>query len=202
MWSRAILMSAVVTAVWAVSGATAQTLSERDARRALFSARGGVVVVSEDLSEKDQQTMRNIAEVLADQRQPLLYYASIAYSPDEGVVSDAIQGASAHHSVRAADAAARAACNAARATGTAPCKIGMRIVPRRYEPRALTLSQPATGAMGDSYRKARAPKAMAISPTQGTFRVASGTEQAGEIALASCNGASNGANDCVLAIAD
>jgi hypothetical protein len=177
----------------------AQTLTTREAQDTLFGTRGTAVAVSGALSAEDQDIMRRTIDLLEEQLNgPVKYYASIAYSPDQGLLSDALQSALNYHSVAAADAAALSACNAARAGGTQPCQIAARVVPRGYEPRALTMSYDATSAFGQVFRRARSPKAFAISDATGAYAIGTGAEAA----LATCRADRPGAADCRVVIAD
>jgi hypothetical protein len=179
--------------------AMAQTVDERTARDALFGTRGSAIAVSGALSAGDQDIIRRTIDLLADQLNgPIRYYASIAYSPDEGLLSEALQSAMNYHSVADADAAALAACNAARTAGTRPCAVAARIVPRGYEARPLTLSYDATRAFQQAYRRERSPKAMAVSSASGAF----GIGKSAEAAVAACRGDRANAADCRVVIAD
>lgn len=178
---------------------TAQIPGEAEARSALFGTRGVAVSLSGALSATDQEIMRRTIDLLADQLNgPVKYYASIAYSPDEGLLSEALQSAMNYHSVAAADAAAIGACNAARAPGARTCEIAARVLPRGYESRALTLSHDATGAFERAYRREKSPKAMAISPSTGAFAIG----RTADAAVAACRANGNGAADCRVVIAD
>lgn len=190
----------IVTAlIMSTAPVGAQTLGEAEARAALFGTRGSAVAVSGALSATDQGIIRRTIDLLSDQLNgPVKYYAAIAYSPDEGLLSEALQSAMNYHSVAAADAAAIAACNATRAAGTRTCEIAARVLPRGYEPRALTLSYDATGAFERAYRRERSPKAMAVSPVTGAF----GIGKSADAAIAACRGGTAGAGDCRVVIAD
>jgi hypothetical protein len=189
--AAALLMSAGPVA--------AQTFTEAEARAALFGTRGTSIAVSGALSATDQQIIRRTIDLLADQLNgPIKYYASIAYSPDDGLVSEALQSAMNYHSAAASDAAALAACNAVKTSGARGCEIAARVLPRGYEARALTLSHDATGAFERAYRRERAPKAMAVSPSTGAFAIA----RSAEGAIAACRGNGSGAGDCRVVIAD
>ena len=188
--------------------AAAQPLSEGQAAGQLFSPRGITVAVSRQISEQEQAIVRAMFDpaVLRQAGQSFtpVYYGSVAWSPDQGLQSEALQGAYNFHSTQASDAAALAACNAVRASGTRPCAIAGQILPRGYEPRPLTLSAAATSAFRSTYRPAAAPKAFAVSGRTGAFSIALGSD-AGETALADCNRkaqAMNAPADCEVVIAD
>ena len=122
----------------AVAGlpALAEPVGGKAADDMLFGVRGSSVAVAQDLSEVEQVILRKVIELSETQmNQPLRYYASIAFSPDDGLTQEPGPISSAnHHGVAAADAAALAACDAKRRAGTRPCRIGARVVPRGYAP--------------------------------------------------------------------
>jgi hypothetical protein len=198
--SRAVaLASAVVSAGLDAAPALAQALTTREAQATLFSTRGTAVVVSDALSAGDQDIMRRTIGLLEEQLNgPVKYYATIAYSPDQGLLSDALQSAMNYHTVAGADAAALAACNAARAGGTQPCQIAARVLPRGYESRPLTLSYDATSAFGQVFRRAPSPKVFAVSESTGAYAIGPGAEAA----LATCRADRPGAADCRVVISD
>jgi hypothetical protein len=127
------------------------------------------------------------------------YYGAIAFSPDEGLVSESLQGAFNYHDINAAAAAALSACGKAKKPASAGCILAAQILPRGYSPRGFQLSQDATAAFA-GYRKAGQGGALAISPVSGAYGVARGAA-AGPEALAACN-AKAPRRDCVLAVRD
>jgi hypothetical protein len=191
----------ILIAALAATPAAGEPVTGAQARDLLFGLRGQTIVVDQNLSELDQTVLRMVIDMSAEQmRQPLYWYASIAYAPDRGLTQEPGPVAAAnHHGVAAADRAALAACDSARPAGSQPCVIAARVLPRNYEPRALELSFGATSAFRETYRRARGEKAMAISPLTGGFAIATGAGAA-EAAVARCNGLSQGAGDCVVAI--
>ena len=178
--------------------AAAQVLDEKAAKEALFPVRGHVVQVSSKLSERDQRTVRALVPLMAKQlRQPVRYYAAIAYSPQDGLAHDSIQAAMNYHTIEAASAAALAACNRFRSRGAAQCQLAARMVPKRFKPRPLTLSIDATAAFEKAYRRAKSPKAFAISNSTGNW----GMGRSDAAALAACE--KNGKpRDCEIVIRD
>lgn len=178
--------------------AAAQVLDEKAAQAALFPVRGHVVQVSSKLSARDQKTVRALVPLMAKQlRQPVRYYAAIAYSPKDGLAHDSIQAAMNYHSIEAASAAAVRACNKEKSRGAPSCQLAARMVPKRYKPRALTLSIDATAAFEKAYRKAKSPKAFAISPSSGSWGM--GTSDAAAKAACEKNGRPK---DCRIVIRD
>lgn len=198
---RNLLLAAVVALASAPAGA--QAISGAAAEDVVFGTRGQAIALASDLSEQDKAILRKVIELAESQlRQPLYWYASIAYSPDDGLLQEPGPISSAnHHGVAAADAAALSACNAAKAAGKSPCRIGARVLPRGYEARGLELSLGATTAYTDTYRRARGEKALAISPASGAFAVATGAGAAAQ-ATSQCNSGARGAGDCRVVIAD
>lgn len=182
--------------------ALAEPIGGAEAEKILFDTRGQAIAMASDLSENDKSILRAVIDLAEKQlRQPLRWYSSIAYSPDEGLVSEALQSAANHHGVAAADRAALAACNASRKAGTRECRIGARVLPRGYEARPLELSLGATTAFHETYRKTRGERALAVSPSTGQFALATGAGAAAA-AVAKCNATSQGAGDCETVIAD
>jgi hypothetical protein len=193
------LLALCVIGAMTASAATAQTISGGEAQDALFGTRGSSLAISGELSAVDQQVMRETIKLLDEQmRGPIRYYAAVAYSPDEGLLSEALQSAINYHSPESASAAAIAACNAARTAGTAPCRVAAQILPRDYQPRGFTLSYDATEEFRGAYRRARAPKAFAISNATGAWGIGGSAAEA----IATCNAAARGAGDCRAVVQD
>lgn len=179
--------------------AEAQTVSGREAEKMLFGTRGSAIAVSGALGATDQAIVTKTIELLEQQiNGPVKYYAAIAYSPDEGLLTEALQVAMNYHSIAGADAAAIAACNGLRGAGTAPCQVAARVVPRGYEARPFTLSYDATAAVAKAYRRAKSPKALAVSEASGAYAIGPGPEAA----LAACRADRRGGGDCRVVVAD
>ncbi len=195
--TTAIALAAALAALPAM----AEPLTGTQAQRLIFGLRGQSVAVAADLSPAEQTALRMIVDLSASRmRQPLSWYASIAYAPEQGLTQEpGPVAATNHHGVAAADRAALAACNAARPADSRPCVVVARVLPRNYEPRRLELSFSATSAFRDHYRRARGEKAMAISPGSGAFAIGTGAGAAGA-AVARCNALSQETGDCVVAI--
>ena len=98
------------------------------------------------------------------------YYEAMAVSPDEGMQAQSASLATGYHSVRAARAAAVAACNARKKAESADCVVVAEFVPKGYKPgkARITLSWAATEAFR-KYRRGGKPRAFAISPATGAF---------------------------------
>ena len=99
----------------------AQTVTGDAAAAMLFAPQPAEVEIVKDVLPKDQAKM--LAMVAKDQP----YYAAIAISPDEGLMSEATMAAANHHTVEAAVAAALAQCNAKKA-GATDCVIAATVV--------------------------------------------------------------------------
>lgn len=174
--------------------AAAEVLTAKEARAALFSTRGYETRVSGALSQRDRATVQALVPLIARQlNQPVRYYASIAYSPKDGLVHEALQGALNYHSPESADAAAIRACNKLRSRGAPACRLAARVVPKGYAPRPLTLSVDATAAFERTYRRMRGPKAFAISRATGAW----GVGESDAAAIRACR-----VQDCEIVIRD
>ena len=186
-------LTVIFAAMLAAAPLAAQTPDTAGARGMLFG-KGLEVRVSSSLAEKDQAVLRKLIPLMEQQiGQPAKYYAAIAYAPDEGLVSQSLQGAFNFHTTAAADAAALAACDKARQASSGPCRLAARIVPRGYADRPLTLSSDATRAFEEAYRKKRGSRAFAISAATGAW----GFGDSDAAAISAC-----GASDCGIAIRD
>lgn len=191
-------VTAAIFAVTLAGPALAEPLSGQAALGALFDPGSRQVVLSSRLDPREQAMVRLMVPLMERQLgRSLDYYGAIAMSPDEGFQSEASQSALNHHSVAAAERAARAACDANRKPGSRRCIVAARIVPRGYAARAVTLSSNATRALQERYAPAAGPKAMAISPSTGAFGV--GAPQA---ALGTCQAGAGSAGDCSIVVRD
>ncbi|MDD9924019.1 MAG: 5-aminolevulic acid synthase, partial [Boseongicola sp.] len=101
------------------------------------------------------------------------------------------------HNVAAADRAALSACNKARKSGTSPCKLAARVLPKGYQSRALTLSQDATSGFTRLYKLDRGARAMAISPTTGAWGIGASDADA----IRACKG-DRALKDCKVVVRD
>ncbi len=190
--------------------AQADPVDEATAKRALFGVRGVELALAPDAGLTEAQA-EIISKILGGLRDGDLanYYGSVAVSPDfftlmaenpgQAVLTGLMQVSERLHSPAAADKAALRACNEARIRGQAPCVVAGRVLPRRFEDRALTLSVNATRDFR-AYRRADSPKAFAVSRDSRSYALSSG-EGAVEQALENCNLAAPKA-DCYTAILD
>ncbi len=190
--------------------ALADPVDEVTARKALFAVRGVELAQAPDAGLTVQQA-EIISRILDGLRAGDLanYYGSVAVSPDffalmsedpaQAVLTGLMQVSERLHSPAAADKVALRACNEARSRGQAPCVVAARVLPRRFEQRALTLSVDATRDFR-AYRRADEPKAFAVSRDSRSYALSSG-EGAVEQALENCNLAAD-TRDCYTAILD
>lgn len=180
------------------SPSVADVVTERDAKRALFSHRGHQIQLAPGLTDLEQKIVTEIVPLMAQQlRQPVRYYAAIAYSPDDGMVHDSIQAAMNFHTPDAAGQAAMAACNALKSKSAQSCRVAAQVVPKRYKVRDLTLSIDATVGFDRAYRKAASPKAFAISRKSGNWGMGSNDASA----RSACEKSGN-PGDCEIVIRD
>ena len=176
----------------------AQPLGERAATAELIDTSGIGLQLSRALTEKEGATIKTLIPLIEQQTgTKAKFYGALAYAPDEGLISNALQGAFNYHSVEAADAAALAACSAAK-TGAGACSIAARILPPGYQRRAISLSLDATQAFFDKYRPATGNKYFAISRSTGAWAL--GPSEGG--ALSACTRDARGANDCAILVKD
>ncbi len=204
----------LVAAAMLAGAAGAEPVNGKSARRALFSHKTFIFQLAPDSGLTPLQV--KLVKLLA--RDPALqraasYYGAMAISPSVFEVAPS-EGASErakglvkftgnHHSPAAADRAALVGCERTRRRSDAACVVAARFLPKRWKTgRVLTLSQSATAALA-GYRKAKPPKAFAISLASPAYGVARG-ENAAETALAACNADATrrGAPDCQVVIAD
>jgi len=191
------LIALALAAVAALpDGSAAQTIRGDDAARLVFDGRAAVFVANPRaaLGEIDRKTL----DILVKTNAIAKYYGVIAFSPDEGIASEATQGAFNYHDVNTAAGVALAECNRLR-KGARPCIVAGQLLPPGYRQRNFQLSQDATNALGE-YREIRGAKAMAVSTSTGSFAVAQGPTALGA-SVAACNKAAP-RNDCRVVLKD
>ena len=198
------------------SGAVhAQAFSTRDARKQLFSANKNAVkveILPGALTPTQTALMKTIIANMKDNGLSN-YYGAIAVSPVffEKITSQPLEAAQSglfqlterRHSLAAAERIAMTACReAAKSANAAPCLLAARILPKRYKPRAFSLSVLATRAFKD-FRKIRGPKAFAVSDFGVAFGSAKGAG-ATQAAVAACNARVKGdaPRDCRVVVLD
>jgi hypothetical protein len=166
--------------------ATAQTMTGDAASALLFPPKGAEVEMAPgDILPKDQAKMLEM--VAKDQP----YYAAIAISPEEGLMSEATMAAANHHTVEAATAAALAQCNAKK-KGATDCVIVATVRPEGWDARPLQLSSGATEDF------ANYSGALAISTATGAWGIGANADEA----VAACASKQQAATDCAVAIQD
>lgn len=187
------MISMALAAVMLAGGALAEPMAGDVARKQMFKT--GKVDM---LPSVESGLTADQAQLLAKDPR-MKYYGALAFDPSQGALGVSPVYLAAHyHSIEDARAAALAECKAQ--SGKA-CKIGLEVLPRNYEARAITLNNDATDALGKDYRRAKAPKAMAISKGTGEWAFDRG-DMAVERALAACNAKSQGKNDCEIVVQD
>jgi hypothetical protein len=195
---RAILSVLVVLGL--ASGASAaEPIGGQKASLELFDTSGIGLQLSQSLSEKERATITTLIPLIEQQTgMKAKFYGALAYAPDEGLVSEALQGAFNFHTVEAADQAAIAACMTSKRATSGECRLAARILPPGYQKRAVSLSHDATRVFFDRYIFLRGAKFFAVSRATGAWAMAP-TESA---ALAACAQDAKGANDCAVIIED
>lgn len=177
----------VAVALATVSVAQAQTVTGEAAQAMLFApGKAEVELSGGDILPKDQAKVLEMVAV----DQP--YYAAIAISPDEGLMSEATVAAANYHTVEAASAVALAECNAKK-QGAAECVVVALVRPDGWTAQPLQLSSDATAAMADY-----AGGAVAVSAATGSWGLGDTTETA----VAACVDRNPAATDCAAVIAD
>lgn len=173
--------------VGAAGAAMAQEAVTGDAAgQALYDAKAAEVEMADrDLLPEDQSKVLKM--VALDQP----YYAAIAISPDEGLMSEATVAAANYHSVEAASAVAVAECNAKK-TGAAGCVIAAMVRPEGWQAGQVQLSADATAGFRAGYDGG----AMAVSDATGSWGI--GADDAA--AIAACVARNAAASDCAVII--
>ncbi|QYK43281.1 MAG: DUF4189 domain-containing protein [Paracoccaceae bacterium] len=183
---------AVLAMMLAAGPAVAEPLGGDAARKALIPDKGVSVEIIRHKALPDAQ-----AQVLATVAKGQAHYGAVAFSPDDGLMSEATVAAVDYHSTEAAAAAAAADCDARR-KGRAKCVIVALIRPAAWEPRPVQMSAAAAAAFRKDYGRS-GPRALALSAATGQFALAQGAEAQAR-ALAECN--VKGKGDCSVVVAD
>lgn len=131
------------------------------------------------------------------------YYAAVAVSPTEGIRGPSAAVAANFHDIDNARRAAMRICGEKRAASARPCEVVAEVRPAGWEKGRLQLSAAATEAFADKYRSVRRAKALAVSPSTGSWGIGKGGDAATR-ALADCArlGAAGPLVDCIVVIAD
>lgn len=190
------LAAALATIVAFSQPASAAPLKGTDAQAMLFSGEGVKVAINQGagLSETDAKTLRILVE-----SNGFNYYGAIAFSPDDGIMSESLQGAFNYHDVNNASRVAIAACNAAKKPASRPCIVGAQVFPSGYKPGRFQISQAATAEFG-RYLQTEGARALAISASTGGFGFGAGAS-AEAAALQACRKEAK-RNDCRVVVKD
>lgn len=188
MGKSGIMGVAVMLSGYAAAALAQGTVTGDAAAAVLYPPKAAEVeMLEKDLLPKDQ------AKVLKMVARDQLYYAAIAISPDEGLMSEATVAAANYHSVEAASTVALAQCNAKK-TGARDCAIVALVRPEGWQPGPLQLSSDASAGFQDAYDAG----AMAVSASTGSWGI--GADEAA--ALAACADRNPAATDCAVVIKD
>jgi hypothetical protein len=184
---------AMILCLGLAAPALAEPLKAADARKALPRDKGvAVEMIAHPKLPPDQ------AKVLAMVAQGQAHYGAVAFSPDDGLMSEATVAAVDFHSTEAAAKAAAADCDGKR-KGRAPCAVVALIRPAGWTQQPLQMSASAAEAFRKDYGRS-GQRAMALSVGSGKFGLGKG-DAAQILALSACN-AGNAAADCALVVAD
>jgi citrate lyase gamma subunit len=172
--------------VAAGTGGAAQTVSSGDAAAMIYPPKTAEVELlpSDALKKKEGKVVGMVA---ADQP----YYAAIAISPDEGLMSEATVAAANYHDTGSASAAALAECNAKK-KGAADCVIVALVRPEGWQAQPVQLSSDAAAGFAEA-----GGGAVAISAATGSWGI--GADEGA--ALAACGERNPAAGDCAVVIA-
>lgn len=176
-----------LAAALAASGAMAQTVTADAASGMLYAPKGSEVeMLSKDvLPKKEAKVLKMVA---IDQP----YYAAIAISPDEGLMSEATVAAANYHDTDSAAAAATAECNAKK-KGASGCIVVALVRPEGWQAQPVQLSADATAAFGQA-----GGGAVASSSLTGSWGI--GADAAS--AVAACVERNPNAGDCAVVIGE
>jgi hypothetical protein len=187
------VMIATILCLGLAAPAFAEPLSAADVRKAL--PRDAAVTVEMIAHPKLPADQAKVLEMVAT-GQP--HFGAVAFSPDDGLMSEATVAAVDFHSTEAASKAAVSDCDAKR-KGRAGCAVVALIRPAGWQPGPIQMSASAAEAFRKDYGRS-GRRAMALSVASGKFGLGRG-EGADDAALAACN-QGNATADCVLAVSD
>ena len=189
---------ALVLGVWLAAGeAAAEPVSSSAAAGMLHDTESIGLQLASGLSKKEHAAVKNLVPLIAQQTQTKAkFFGALAYAPDEGLVSESLQGAFNFHSVAAADQAALKACEAAKKATSGACRLAARILPPGYQKRGLSLSHDASIGFFSRFLPATGTKFLAASQSTGAW--AMGPSANG--ALAACAAKAKNVNDCRIVI--
>jgi hypothetical protein len=192
--SRALIAAASLSAALFPAAAPAQPFTAAEARPMVHPA-DRVEILRHALPGLSEAEVETLMTVAGSQR----FHAAMAYAPAAGVIAEPTVIAANYHSPEAARTAALAQCDARR-QGGARCVLAIEVRPVGWQAPPLSLSADASAAFERDYRRARGPRAMAVSDSTGNWGIARG--EAAELeALATCAGGS-AASDCRIVLKD
>lgn len=186
--AKSVFIGAVLAVLAGNGLAMAQaTVTGDAAASALYEPQEAEVEMTDSMLPKDEKKVLKM--VARDQ----LYYAAIAISPDEGLMSEATVAAANYHSVEDASSVALAECNAKK-KGAAGCVVAAVVRPEGWQAGAVQLSSDATAGFQSAYDAG----AMAVSAATGSWGI--GGDDAA--AIAACTERNPKATDCTVVIKD
>lgn len=176
-------------ALWAAaSAALAEPMAGVDAAKLLFSAQGAQVIIAKEANLPAAQATA-LKTVLSQQP----YYSAAAFSPEEGLLTEATAMVGNYHSAESAMAAALAICNTNR-KGQTPCIIAATTQPKGWKARPLSLSSEGTNGFKTLYPATGG--AMAISAATGAWAIKGDAQSA----LSACKSSAQKPKDCMVVI--
>jgi hypothetical protein len=175
-------------AILAATAAGADPISGKEAAKALFSPQGAAVLIAKEAGLPAAQA--NALKTVLSQ-QP--YYAAAAFSPDDGLLTEATAMVGNYHTAEAAAAVALALCNKNR-KGASPCILAATTQPKGWKPRAVSLSADGTNGFKTLYPSSGG--AMAVSPSTGVWAIMGDAKAA----LTACKSSDRKPKDCAIVI--
>ena len=179
---------AICGAMLAATAAGADPISGREAAKALFAPQGATVIIVREAGLPAAQA--NALKTVLSQ-QP--YYAAAAFSPDEGLLTEATVMVGNYHNAETAAAVALALCNQNR-KGATPCVLAATTQPKGWKQRALSLSSEGTNGFKTLYPASGG--AMAVSMATGAWAIMGDAKTA----LAGCKASTQKPKDCAIVI--
>ncbi|MEO8241216.1 MAG: 5-aminolevulic acid synthase [bacterium] len=170
------------------TSALADPIASKDAAKLLFAPQGAQAVINKDAGLKPAES-KALATVLAGQP----YYAAAAFSPGDGLMSEATQLAGNYNDVDNASAVALAQCNKVK-KAKQPCVIVATSYPKGWKARPLQLSSDATAGFKSLYPAGSG--AMATSAATGAWAIKGTAVEA----IAACKASEKKPKDCVVVI--
>ena len=176
------------TAAVTATAVLAEPISGRDAGKALFAPQGAQVIIAKAAGLPAGQA--NALKTVLSQ-QP--YYAAAAFSPEDGLLTEATAMVGNYHSAETAAVVALALCNKNR-KGATPCVLAATTQPKGWKQRALSLSSEGTNGFKTLYPATGG--AMAVSMATGAWAIMSDAKAA----LAGCKASTQKPKDCAVVV--